>query len=259
MKRKYFFFDIDGTLAVGSPERQYVPESTTKTIKELQDKGHFVAIATGRSFAMAKGYMHQFKIQNMVHDGGNGITIDGQCVEILPLNKENCIALADECDKKGIPWGISPEDVPYRLAPDERFYNFTHDTYLETRVEPGIHPSIYPEVKKMYVACYPGEEEKIEALKKLPHVRFHHEYLFVEPDDKSIGIRRMMAHLNAPIEDVVVFGDAKNDLKMFLPDQWTCVAMGNAIDELKERATFVTKNVDDDGIYYACKHFGWVD
>lgn len=259
MKRKYFFFDIDGTLAVGMPGKQYIPESTIKTLKELQEKGHFVAIATGRSFAMAKDYMKQFKIQNMVHDGGNGITIDKQCIEIIPLNKEDCCTLADECDAKGIPWGISPEDAPYRLAKDDRFYDFTHDTYLETRVQEGVHPSQFPEVKKMYIACYPGEEEKIVSLKKLPHVRFHHEYIFVEPDDKSIGIKRMMEHLQAPIEDVVVFGDERNDLKMFLPKIWTCIAMGNAVSELKEKATFVTKNVDDDGIYYACQHFGWVE
>ena len=28
MKRKFFFFDIDGTLAVGVPGKQYIPEST---------------------------------------------------------------------------------------------------------------------------------------------------------------------------------------------------------------------------------------
>ena len=37
-KKKYFFFDIDGTLAVGTPGDQYVPESARKTIKELEAK-----------------------------------------------------------------------------------------------------------------------------------------------------------------------------------------------------------------------------
>ena len=27
MNRKFFFFDIDGTLAVGTPGRQYIPET----------------------------------------------------------------------------------------------------------------------------------------------------------------------------------------------------------------------------------------
>ena len=41
--------------------------------------------------------------------------------------------------------------------------------------------------------------------------------------------------------------------------QWTCIAMGNACDELKQKATFVTKDNTDDGIQYACQYFGWID
>ena len=36
----------------------------------------------------------------------------------------------------------------------------------------------------------------------------------------------------------------------------TSVAMGNAWDSVKERATFVTNDVDDDGIYHACRRLG---
>ncbi len=36
MKRKFFFFDIDGTLAVGTPGNQYVPESTKIAISKLK-------------------------------------------------------------------------------------------------------------------------------------------------------------------------------------------------------------------------------
>jgi len=56
---------------------------------------------------------------------------------------------------------------------------------------------------------------------------------------------------------VVVFGDESNDLKMFL-DEWTSIAMGNATKELKEKADFITKNCDDNGIEYALRHFGWI-
>ncbi len=49
-------------------------------------------------------------------------------------------------------------------------------------------------------------------------------------------------HFNGDYKDVVVFGDEKNDLSMFR-DEWTSIAMGNAIDELKEKATYVTTHV----------------
>ena len=38
MNKKFFFFDIDGTLAVGTPGRQYIPESTKKAIRVLKEK-----------------------------------------------------------------------------------------------------------------------------------------------------------------------------------------------------------------------------
>ncbi|MBF1057658.1 MAG: HAD hydrolase family protein, partial [Peptostreptococcus sp.] len=56
----------------------------------------------------------------------------------------------------------------------------------------------------------------------------------------------------------VVFGDNTNDIKMFRPE-WTSIAMGNAVEELKKIADFVTKDADDGGIEHACRHFGWID
>ena len=102
MRSKYFFFDIDGTLAVGEPPNQYILESTKKAISELRNAGHFVAIATGRSYAMAVNYMKELGFSNMVSDGGNGITIDNKLVEIKPMDYEKCQALIDECEEKAL-------------------------------------------------------------------------------------------------------------------------------------------------------------
>ena len=76
-------------------------------------------------------------------------------------------------------------------------------------------------------------------------------------DEKDEGIRRMMRVLGRDIADVVVFGDDTNDLVMFRPE-WFSVAMGNACQALKDRADFVTKRNVEDGIWYACEHFGWI-
>ena len=37
------------------------------------------------------------------------------------------------------------------------------------------------------------------------------------------------------------------------------IAMGNAIDKLKEVATFITKPNTENGIEYACQYFGSID
>ena len=252
-KRKFFFFDIDGTLAVGTPGDQYVPESTKLALRKLEEQGHFLAIATGRSYAMAKNHMEELGFKNMVSDGGNGITIDSKLLEIKPLDYDKCLRLIDECI-----WAISPDNATRRLAPDERFYDFTHDIYMDTVVKEGLDPRDYDEIYKVYIACYSPEEDQLESLKELPWCRFHKEFLFVEPGDKSIGIKAIVDHFGGDYKDVVVFGDEKNDLSMFT-GEWTSIAMGNAIDELKAKATYVTDDADKDGIYKACQYYGWID
>ena len=67
----------------------------------------------------------------------------------------------------------------------------------------------------------------------------------------------MMQNLCADPSDVVVFGDAVNDLVMFDP-MWFSIAMGNGMEELKQKADYVTAKNTDDGIEKACKKFGWI-
>ena len=88
------------------------------------------------------------------------------------------------------------------------------------------------------------------------HLRFVKEYVIFQPDNKKGGILKMMEILNGDIEDVVVFGDDYNDLDMF-DSRWTCVAMGNACDALKEKATYVAERNVDDGIYKICSEMNW--
>lgn len=256
--KKYFFFDIDGTLVPVSGGRE-IPESARRAIDELRSRGHFCAIATGRAQCLAIDMCEALGFDNMVSDGGNGVTLEGKLLGIDPLPRQLCLDLAEQCEQENIPWAVSPDNSITRLTGDQRFADIVGTYYMRTAVVPGLDIRSFPEILKMYVACSPEEEARIPALAKLPRIRYQKEYLFIEPMNKAVGIRRIMDYYHAPYEDVVVFGDALNDLSMFLPEEWTCIAMGNGVPELKERATFVTKDAADDGIAYALKHFGWID
>lgn len=110
----------------------------------------------------------------------------------------------------------------------------------------------------MYVAVSREDEHLLTTKDDLGYIRFVDSYLTFQHDEKDKGIIRMIDYIGGNKEDVVVFGDDYNDLVMF-KDDWTCIAMGNACDELKDVADFVTKENKDDGIEYACQHFGWID
>lgn len=73
--------------------------------------------------------------------------------------------------------------------------------------------------------------------------------------NKSIGIDKLLESYGITIQETMAFGDGGNDVEM-LKHAGTGVAMGNAADEVKQIADYVTDGVDDDGIYNALKHFG---
>src|SRR5664279_2227233 len=64
---------------------------------------------------------------------------------------------------------------------------------------------------------------------------------------KATGLARLAAHHGVDAADVIVFGDAPNDVPMF---EWagTGCAVGNAHDAVKAVATHATESVDDDGV-----------
>ena len=254
-KRRYLFFDIDGTLMTGGYEDGYIPESAQKALALLKENGHFLAIATGRANFMARPIMRYLGFENMVSDGGYGITIDDKFYGAIPLPGEPVVRLIAECVALSMPWAIQTDNTVYRTAPDSRFEDFTHDPYMKTRVVPGLDPRSFDKIYKAYIACLPGEEQKLETLRELPWCRYHNEYFFVEPTDKSVGIKQILDKLGADYSDAIVFGDALNDMSMFT-DDWTKVAMGNACPELKARADLITTNVEDNGIYNACVTLG---
>ena len=74
---------------------------------------------------------------------------------------------------------------------------------------------------------------------------------------KVVGIEKMLEHHGITKEEIIAFGDGENDLEM-LAFAGVGVAMGNADEEVKEVADYVTTDIDDDGIWNACKHFNLI-
>jgi hydroxymethylpyrimidine pyrophosphatase-like HAD family hydrolase len=67
----------------------------------------------------------------------------------------------------------------------------------------------------------------------------------------------MARHEGFDPSQTMAFGDGGNDTSMII-QAGIGVAMGNAIDDLKHQADYVTTSVDDDGILNALEHFNVV-
>ena len=63
-----------------------------------------------------------------------------------------------------------------------------------------------------------------------------------------------MEHLDIPHENTYAIGDSTNDLSM-LEYVKNSIAMGNSHPLLFDLVSFVTKDIEEDGIEYALKHY----
>ena len=64
----------------------------------------------------------------------------------------------------------------------------------------------------------------------------------------------MCSHYGLDVSETMAFGDGGNDIGM-LSHAGIGVAMGNASDEVKAAASYVTSSVDEDGIARALEKF----
>ncbi len=255
---KAVFFDIDGTLVSFSTHT--VPESARRAIEKLRDNGVKVFIATGRLLRHTE----------VVSD----IEVDGY----ITVNGSYCLTSSGEV----IYEQSFPQDTVERILSFKEQYGFsmelmTHENIYVEHITPEVQkaidmvnivPAIAPlreiaDKQKVFQVCpYISRELEQEILPQLPEcVGSRWTELFMDVNmrgiDKSIAARKVMAYYGFSMEESMAFGDGGNDVPL-VRDVGLGVAMGNACDELKSVADYVTESVDEDGIEKALQHFGLI-
>ena len=237
---KAIFFDIDGTLV--SFKTHEVPRSTIDALDILRKKGIKVFIATGR---------HYSSINNL-----GDLKFDGY----VTLNGGYCFAGEDKVIyKHSIPdrdidalirYLETEESFPCAFVQEkEIFMNYKDETVEEifnmlNFPEPPIRPLSEMKGKTVYqlVSFFTAEQEKkIMSTDVVP-----------AGSSKRIGIDKMLEYFKIPLKECMAFGDGGNDIAM-LQHAGIGVAMGNADDDVKQYADYVTDSVDEDGIFKALK------
>ena len=252
---KYIFFDIDGTLVASKGNEHYIPESTKETIKKLKENGHVVGVASGRSMTQLEDVVKDLELDYAISDGGNGVMYKGEILHVSPLDKEIVQVFSNELLEKKIPFAFmttthknevhaSRKMLNYQLLFECENIGIIIDDYFDYTKEDAY---------KLFFSIKAGEEDLIETIDASKIMRYFPDWLAFEPEDKFKGVKEIVELDNGNLDDVIFFGDGHNDLEMFKQVK-TSIAMGNAVDELKDIASFVTKNVDDNGIQYACEY-----
>ena len=250
--KKAIFFDIDGTLV--SFKTHQVSKKTFETLHKLQEKGHLLFIATGRGKDGLK------VLDGFPFDGY--ITLNGQyCYlgnkEVIYENyisKDELAILLDYLNEHSFPCGFAMEHNKVFNYRDERV-DAVHAITQNDDHPAGDISNIINEKVYQVMAFINNDEEK-ELLKKLKNctsARWYPTFCDISPigGTKVRGIDQFCSYFHIPLEDTVAFGDGGNDREM-LEHVNTSIVMGSASDELKNIGTYVTADVDHEGITEAC-------
>jgi len=104
------------------------------------------------------------------------------------------------------------------------------------------------------------EEEEKEIRPSIPTCEIGRWYpsfadITAKGDTKQKGIDEIIRYFGIKLEETMAFGDGGNDITM-LRHAAIGVAMGQAKEDVKAAADYVTAPIDEDGISKAMKHFG---
>lgn len=253
---KVAFFDIDGTLMEFKTHR--VPESTWRAIEAMRAQDIKVVVSTGRMPP---------EIPEEVREGFDSyVTFNGQlCYDAQGVFREVSI---DEADVRAIVEGCRAGLYEITIMQRDRaFVSKVTPRVLEVSekigllyVEDDLEKAFAAPVYQLNVFC--DEEDDHLFLEKTSNVdatRWTELFADVVPHGggKHLGVRAALERFGVKPEEAIAFGDGENDLSMFA-EVGTSVAMGNAQESVKAQATYITTDVDDDGVWNACRHFGLV-
>ena len=258
-KIKIVFFDIDDTLRV--KETGYMPESIKSVFAQLRKKGILAGIASGRGIFGVVPEIRELKPDFFV-------TLNGAYVEDkkgkaiyenhIPADQvEAYIAWTKEV---GIEYGLVGSHEAALSTRTDLISEAIDPIYPDLPINPDFHEK--QDIYQMWTFEEQGDSLQLpEGLsKQLRLVRWHPHSSDVVPvnGSKATGVKKVVEHLGLKPENVLVFGDELNDLELF-DYAGISIAMGVSHEQVKEKADYITKTVEEDGIFHALEGLGMVE
>ena len=262
MKYKLLALDMDGTLL--NSEKK-ISSRTKAALENLSARGIFIAASTGRNLAELSEYREDLKSMSC------GILISGGMIYDFTHDAPIKIHAVDEPTiLKLIDFGLETRAMIH-LHTIHRSVAREADIQNMAAFGMGIYQDMFDKICdrcddcREYVRTHPGEvikvnlyhRDKISRDKNFERIsRMNLSISFAEAFNlemspanitKGSGLAELCKILNLNLSEAVAIGDADND-KEILQTAGLGVAMGNASDEIKKIADFVTDDNDRDGV-----------
>lgn len=256
MSIKAAFFDIDGTLI--SHKHGNIPNDTRMALEKLRKQGVRIFTSTGRHIIE----LEKLPICDIIFDGY--VLLNGQlCLnhrrEVLsgsPIEEYDIQQILPLFEKKELPIAFVEKDRIYINFIDERV---KHAQKAISSALPKLG-EYHPGNPVYLVNVFSEREEAYGVLERMPHCKltWWTEYgtdIIAKSGGKAMGMKQILDAYQIRPEEIIAFGDGENDMEM-IEFAGIGVAMGNGEDFVKERADYVTDDVDAGGIFHALQHYG---
>lgn len=257
---KAVFFDIDGTIF--SLKTKSIPESTIKAIKNLREKGIKVIVATGRSINDLSHIKHIEFDGFLTFNGGYCMTVDGQVMFRQVINPDDIKNLINYSERSDVSFSLMYEDtvrVSHESPQVLELYR-----HVDIPVPPLYNKEDLDIENVLQVNVFIGPENEDSFMSEIMPNSLSSRWtpLFADVNPGGVskrgGVEYFCEYFNIDVSETMAFGDGGNDISM-LKFVKLGIAMGNAGDNVKEIADFVTEDVDDHGVETALIHFGLLD
>lgn len=263
---KLIALDLDGTLTNDAKE---VTPYTKKVLQEAAQKGAAIALVSGRPTIGIRRVAQELELNRiggyiLAYNGGH--ILDCKTGEDIfrALFPRDCIEEAIVFSRKAhiAMVAYDAEGIVTEGPVDQYVLHESYNNGIPVKQVNDLAAYLKDPFVKM-VMC--GDPERIAQLEPVmaEHFRgrldiYKAESVFLEVMplgiNKAAGLQKLMRYLGVDREELIACGDANNDLPM-MNIAGLSIAMGNAYENVKQAADFITKSNNDDGVAYAIMKF----
>ena len=252
MNYKLIAMDFDGTLL---RDDKTISENTKNILKLYKDLGYLIVGVTARTLASIKEVVPVDIFNYLIINNG---------VSIYNVNDDNMIyqGTIDINDAKDITNEIEEYCDQIDYVTDNIYYTYLQkkNSNLDFIKDIDSIDEIEEEIARMNLFLKDKSRvtdyyEQIKARYKdincfiMQDSDSPNKWLVLNPKDvnKANTLKELGRIENISLDEMIFFGDGLNDLEV-MDSVGLSVAMGNALDEIKEKAKAITKTNNEDGI-----------
>ena len=258
-KIKIVFFDIDDTLR--NSKTGFIPASIPTVFKQLREKGILTGIASGRGIFGVVPEIRELKPDFFVTL--NGAYIEDKKGNVIYSNK-----IAKDKVEEYIAW-TKEVGIDYGLVASHTAKLSTRTDMISQAIDPiypnlDVDPDFYEkeDIYQMWTFEDQGDvltlPESLSSTLRMVRWHEHSSDVVALNGSKAAGVAKVVEHLGYKPENVMVFGDGLNDLELF-DYAGISIAMEVSHEKIKEKADYITKTLEEDGIFDALERLGMVE